>query len=323
MNIYNSQNENFYSLLNIQQNASFEEIKKAYRKLSLELHPDKNKDDLEKLEKYKKITSAYKVLSNPNEREQYDLSISFTNLNIPDNLFMNMLFNPSDINSIINDLKTGGLNRERKIGNQIPIDIFSKFYTNPHFNKGINNYDYDFDFDLNPKIISQTVNISLLDAYKGCKIPINIKRIIYENNKELEQEETIYVDIPKGIDNNEIITIKEKGNKISSNKGDIEVKIFINNNTFFERNGIDLIYRKSITLKESLCGFSFDIRYLDGREFRINNDSGNLIPPDFRKTISGLGMQRDNSNGDLIIIFDIQYPKTLTKEQVINLKNIL
>ena len=60
--------------------------------------------------------------------------------------------------------------------------------------------------------------------------------------------------------------------------------------------------------KINLGGESRDylvIQYLDGKEFRIDNESGNIIPPDFRKTISGFGMQRDNFTGDLIIIFDI------------------
>ena len=71
----------------------------------------------------------------------------------------------------------------------------------------------------------------------------------------------------------------------------------------FERNGIDLIFKKSITLKESLCGFSFDLLYIDGREFKINNEPGNIIPAEFTKIIPKLGMERDNNIGNLIIIF--------------------
>tara|TARA_A100001011_G_C14309757_1_gene844960 strand:- start:2377 stop:3336 length:960 start_codon:yes stop_codon:yes gene_type:complete len=319
MNFTNSHNnETFYSLLNVENNASQEEIKKAYRKLSLELHPDRNKGDSEKAEKFKKITTAYNTLSSPNERAQYDSSLTFNNLNLPDNVFMNMLFNPIDINSVLNELKHNGFTNSNH--HAIPIDLFSKFSMGPTFMQGMNN----FEFDSKPKTISQSISISLIDAYKGCKLPLSIKRWVCENNTQLDQEETIYVDIPKGVDNNEIITIKEKGNKLSSNnKGDIEVKVIINNDTQFERNGIDLIYKKTITLKESLCGFSFDIKYIDGREFRINNESGNIIPHDFRKTISGFGFQRDNHIGDLIIIFDIKYPKSLTTQQIDQLNNIL
>ena len=56
---------------------SQEDIKRAYRKLSLDLHPDRNKGDIQKEEQYKKITSAYNTLSDPNERAQYDTNIIF------------------------------------------------------------------------------------------------------------------------------------------------------------------------------------------------------------------------------------------------------
>jgi DnaJ-class molecular chaperone len=322
MNIFNSENNNetYYSILGVEQNASQEDIKRAYRKLSLNLHPDRNKGDIQKEEQYKKINSAYNTLSDPNERAQYDTNITFNKLNLQDSIFMNMLFNPIDIQSVLSELRNTNFNSNNFSNKNIPIDIFSNLGKSSLFNQGINNYN----FDSKPKNINLTIHITLLDAYKGCKKPINIKRWIYENNKEIEQEETIYVDITKGIDNNEIITIKDKGNRLShDNKGDIEVKIIIDNESKFERNGIDLIYKRDITLKESLCGFTFDLCYIDGREFKINNEAGNIIPPDFRKTISNFGITRDNSTGDLIIIFNIIYPKTITEKQIKELSNIL
>ena len=120
------------------------------------------------------------------------------------------------------------------------------------------------------------------------------------------------------------IVLKNKGHIINDSiKGDIEIKINVTNNTNFERIGIDLIYKKSISLKESFCGFSFDLKYIDGREFKINNEAGNVIPPDFRKIIPKLGMNRENDNGKLIIIFNIIYPKQLSIEQIDKLREIL
>ena len=321
MNILNS-DETYYSLLGVQHTASQDEIKRAYRKLSLELHPDRNTGDFEKGERYKKITSAYNVLSNESERAQYDATLSFSNLGSPETMFMNMMFNPIDINNILNELKNSKFTKDK-------FNQFHQFHFGPeilagmpftNFPNGINN----FEFDSKPKVISKNINISLLDSYKGCKIPITVERWIYQNNHQITQEETLYVDIPKGIDNNEIITIKDKGNRLSSqNRGDIEVKINITNDTKFERSGIDLIYKKSISLKESLCGFKFDLEYIDGREFQINNQRGNIIPQDFRKTIPKFGIERDGEIGDLIIIFDVKYPKKLTIEQLEKLESVL
>lgn len=339
MNI-NSTDETLYSILNVNNDASQEEIKKAYRKLSLELHPDRNKGDNEKAEKFKKITTAYNILSNPSERANYDSTLSYNKFNTVDNVLMNMLFNPDniqlDINQILKEMQTNNINNINNIfKTSLPVDLFSNLANNKtfinNFNRGFNSFVPEFNsykqssnsYDCKPKNIYYNQTISLYDSYKGLKMPIKIERILCENNTEILQEETIYLDIPKGVDNNEIITIKEKGNRYKNFKSDIEVKIKINNNTDFERNGIDLIYKKNITLKESLCGFSFNLKYLDGREFKINNEPGNIIPPNFRKTINKLGMKRDDDIGDLIIIFEIIYPKSLTPEQLKQLESIL
>lgn len=78
-----------------------------------------------------------------------------------------------------------------------------------------------------------------------------------------------------------------------------------------------------ISLKESLCGFSFDLKYIDGREFKINNEQGKIIPHNFKKYIEKMGMIRDNDIGNLIIDFSIIYPKELSKDDIKKLEKIL
>jgi DnaJ-class molecular chaperone len=325
-NLSSELKETHYSILGVSDKASADEIKKSYRKLSLELHPDRNQNDHAKVERYKQVSAAYNILSNETEKVAYDTSLHFGNLSggLDPTMFMNMMMNPIDLQSIIKDLQ--GLNGKGPRGFCNPNEATQSFGFNSPFSfnqPNINNIN-NFEFDSKPKTIVTSISITLIEAYKGCKYPLSITRWIMENNKQLEQKETIYVDIPCGIDDNEIITIKEKGNRLSSsNKGDLEIKINILNTTLFTRNGIDLIFKKSITLKESLCGFSFDLPYIDGREFKINNDIGNLIPPDFHKTIPNLGMTRDSTSGDLIIIFDIVYPKKISTEQLTELSKIL
>jgi DnaJ-class molecular chaperone len=86
---------------------------------------------------------------------------------------------------------------------------------------------------------------------------------------------------------------------------------------------LNLKHQKSITLKESLTGFKFDIKHLNGKTYTINNDSGNIIPANYKKEIDNLGMTRDNSTGKLIIEFEVVFPETLTTEQISKLKEIL
>lgn len=97
----------------------------------------------------------------------------------------------------------------------------------------------------------------------------------------------------------------------------------VNNNTEFIREGIDLIYHKQITLKDALCGFTFDMNYIDGRHFKINNENGNIIEPGHKKIIRGMGMNRDGHKGNLTIVFKIQFPDKLSSDTIKKLAMIL
>ncbi len=108
-----------------------------------------------------------------------------------------------------------------------------------------------------------------------------------------------------------------------NNFGDVKVFIKIINDTGFIRNGLDLTLNKTITLKEALCGFSFDLKYIDGRTFKINNGVGNIITNNYNKVINKMGLMRDEHVGNLIINFTIEYPTDLTSEQIDGLGNIL
>ena len=76
--------------------------------------------------------------------------------------------------------------------------------------------------------------------------------------------------------------LKGKGNVANEqNKGDIQLFIKINNDSEFVRDGLDLILKKKITLKQSLTGFDFDIKHINGKIYSINNDAGNIIQPNY------------------------------------------
>tara|TARA_B100000508_G_C11456466_1_gene276983 strand:+ start:925 stop:1890 length:966 start_codon:yes stop_codon:yes gene_type:complete len=306
----------YYKILNISTNASESEIKKQYRKMSLQYHPDKNNGDDEK---FKEINEAFEILSDAQKRQTYDfqrnLNSDMNNFPINDELenLFNMFLNPK--------------HKSRMPMRSPPIPGFPPSATKIHFFSG--NLDDELSSFMNmgnnmtnnipnklPDDIEHKVCITMQQAYFGCNIPIEIKRIVVKSNEKYTEKETIYIDIPKGIDNNEKITIKDKGNVSNQNYSNINVFVCVENTSEFIRNGLNLIYEKKISFKESLCGFSFVIKHIDGREFKLNSKAGDVILHTQEKTIQKLGMERNDKIGNMIIRFKIILPETLSVKQI-------
>ena len=280
--------KNPYDILGVQPNASNEEIKKAYRKLSLKHHPDRGGDE----EKFKELSAAYEKLTNP------DKNPSGPTLNPNGHMNMNM-------DDLIKSMF--GINSSFPPNGDIPFNF-------QHIHK---------QFQKPPPILIN-ITISMEQAYNGCAMPIEIERWVLNNNVKETEKETLYVNIPQGIDSNELIVFREKGNIAGDKfKGDVKIFIKVNNSTVFKRSGLNLIYEREITLKEALCGFSFDLEHINGKKFRINNGDGSVVGVNYQKVCSGLGMKREEHTGNLIIIFNIKFPTKISLKQVEQLKNIL
>jgi curved DNA-binding protein len=298
---------NYYEILGVSKDASSEEIKKAYRKLSLKHHPDKTGGEDSK---FKEINEAYSILSDQSQREMYDMKMAGGgNVNgIP----QGMPFNPNDIMNMFFGMGQGGPHGMPPFFQGGNVHIFR------------NGVPININTLQKPIAIVKSLEITLDEAYLGCKKPIEIERWIQEDNIKRIEKETIYVTIPRGIDENEIIILRDIGNVLSeNNKGDIKIAIKILNNTSLIREGLNLIYSKTLTFKESLCGFTFDLPYLDGKLFKINNNNGVIIQNGYRKVIPGLGMVRDEHKGNMIIHFSVVYPEKLTDDQIEKLNQIL
>jgi DnaJ family protein A protein 2 len=158
----------------------------------------------------------------------------------------------------------------------------------------------------------------------GANVPLEIERWVVENGMKVFENETIYVTIPQGIDDNEMIILRDKGNVLSENaKGDVKIFVKITNDSVFKRVGFDLIIEKNITLKESLCGFTFEIKYLNGKAYTLNNNKGNIIPPEYRKVYPNMGLTRGEHKGNMIIHFHVEFPEKLTEAQIAKLSEAL
>jgi|LakMenE18May11ns_1017448.scaffolds.fasta_scaffold9952437_7 DnaJ-class molecular chaperone len=286
----------FYDVLGIEPTASDVEIKKAFRILSLKIHPDRNKSH-DAQQKFQELQEAYETLSDPVKRRQYDMV-------------------EPEINDILNMMFSGA---------RQPQGI--RIFHGP-MGAGLNINDFFENHNIfnqiqKPEKIQMNVSITIEQAYHGCNIPIEIERIVVRGDEKTKEKETIYIGIPQGVDNNEVIHIENKGHSINDSiRGDVRIIIQLINNTPFIRNGLDLIYRKNITLKEALLGFSFDLHHLNGKNYTFGNTS-QIIFPNSKRRLGNLGMIRDNNCGHLWIEFNVQFPETLTEEQIDKLKEIL
>jgi DnaJ-class molecular chaperone len=175
-----------------------------------------------------------------------------------------------------------------------------------------------------PIPIMKSLQINMEHVLNGASLPLEIERWILQPGSKIIEKETIYVDIPQGIDDNEMIILRDRGNVISEHcKGDIKINILIQNNTAFKRSGLDLILDKTITLKESLCGFSFELNYINGKSYTMNNNKGSIIPPEYKKVYPEMGLKRGEHKGNMIINFHVDFPSVLTTEQIDKLSAIL
>jgi len=339
-----------YEILGVSQKASDVEIKKAYRSMSMKNHPDRN-PSADAAEKMREINNAYEVLSDAVKRRQYDMELSIGKMPFGMGPMGPMGMGPmggmggmpfahmssmddGDVNDIFQMLFGGrGMSPMAHMGGQMPeIHIFhgpmgqmggqmgqmGGQMGQMGGQMGQNRHRSPFKQAQKPSPITKQISITIEQAYHGCRMPIEIERWTMIGELKIQEEETVYITIPPGIDDNEIILIEQKGNIENEHlKGDVKISLQIENTTVFKRHGLDLIYRKAISLKESLCGFGFEIHHINGKVLNLNNTSNpTVIKPNYRKVVPGLGMNRDGTAGNLIIEFLVEFPDFLNKEQI-------
>lgn len=289
-----------YETLGVDRNCSQEDIKRSYRKLSMKFHPDKNPGDETATAKFQEITQAYSQIENPEKRREYDS----TSAGMPSGMNVNMT--EADFMQFM----------QHTMQSMHGQNIFQNF-THQQAQSPL------FKALQKPQPIIKKLTITMELAFQGGSIPLTIERWQAINGEKTNETENIYIDIPRGIDNNEMLVIREKGNVIDNTKGDIKIFVNIENNTQFRRDGLDLIYDKEITLKDALCGFTFDIKYINGKTLKMNNKEGSIITPKFKKMVEKLGFKRGEHTGNLIVIFDVKFPSKLSSEQIQSIKEIL
>uniref|UniRef100_A0A6I8NKY8 DnaJ homolog subfamily B member 11 n=1 Tax=Ornithorhynchus anatinus TaxID=9258 RepID=A0A6I8NKY8_ORNAN len=318
----------FYKILGVPRSASVKDIKKAYRKLALQLHPDRNPDDPRAQEKFQDLGAAYEVLSDEEKRKQYD------------------------------DYGEEGL----KDGHQGSHgDIFSHFFGDFGFMFGGNPRQQDRNIPRGSDIIVD-LEVTLEEVYSGNFVEVVRNKPVARqapgkrkcncrqemrttqlgpgrfqmtqevvcdecpNVKLVNEERTLEVEIEPGVrDGMEYPFIGEGEPHVDGEPGDLRFRIKVLKHPVFERRGDDLYTNVTISLVEALIGFEMDVAHLDGHKVHVARDK--ITKPGAKLWKKGEGLPNfDNNNikGSLIITFDVDFPKEqLTEEQREGIKQLL
>lgn len=271
--------KSLYATLEVSENASPEEIKKAYRRLARKYHPDVNKEkDAE--EKFKEINAAYEILSDVSKKAQYD--------QFGDNMFGGQNFHDFARNQ-------GNINLD---------DILSSIFgSSGGFGAGSRSFNFGgfggFDsfggFGQNLDIHS-TLNISFATSILGNKERVQA------------QGESFDIKIPAGIKEGETIRARGKGKAQGNMRGDLLLKIHILEDGEYTRDGDDLIKQCDISLKTALFGGVVEVETLY-KEVKLK------IPPNtknnqrFRIKELGAKNRKSGAVGDLYLKINIIMPK--------------
>jgi DnaJ-class molecular chaperone len=302
--------ENYYTILGVDEKSTKDEIKKAYRGLQMKYHPDRNQGNKDCINMTQKINEAYETLSDEQKRREYNVIRNNPFMKMGSNGNMNMNMNMNNANIPLNDIFNMMFGGNFQNGAKVHIFHGGNMNVQNALNK--------------PVPLMKSLQINMSQVFTGVSLPLEVERWTMENNTKVFEKETIYVDIPPGIDNNEMIVLRDKGNIISENcKGDVKVNILVQNNTAFKRSGLDLILDKKITLKDALCGFTFNLDYINGKNYTLNNNKGSIVPPEYKKMYPGMGLKRGEHKGNMIIQFHVEFPEKLSIEQIDKLSEIL
>jgi curved DNA-binding protein len=293
--------KDYYAVLGVDKQASQEEIKKAYRKLALKYHPDKNPGDKTAEEKFKEVAEANEVLSDPEKRKKYD------QLGSNWRQYENVDFGSSG---------GAGAFRQGRSYRDVYGDVesvfgsgsgFSDFFESFFGNMGAGRREpegFSFDYDSPAADLQGELPIGLEEAYHGTQRVVDLGG------------EKIKVKIKPGAYDGLKLKVKGKGAKgVNGSRGDLYLTIKVASHPRYERKEEDLYMEQPVDVFLALTGGKLEINTFSGK---LNIELAECTPNGKRVRLKRKGMpvyNKPGQYGDLYIKLVIKMPETLTVHQ--------
>ena len=339
----------FYDILEVSPDASIDDIKKSYKKLAFQYHPDKNKDNKEAEIKFKEISNAYSVLSNPETRQRYDM-LGDDNYNNEgggggqhqepnmDEIFQHLFgsrrggHNPFGGHDMFgfNEHRGGGHHHHRQCNDIVKPynitldDIYNgiekqlKFSVKKYCKKCYTTCNACNGTGMMQQIIQMGPMTQIIQSV--CN-KCNGQKIINKKNKDCSEckgsgmydvEHLAQLNMPKGFTATNTIFEGMGDQPMTSSQlaGNLILEFKLTPHALFTKQGNDLFYKHTITLTESILGKIITIEYFS-EQIKINSNQFGIINPSKQYILKGRGLpiQNTTQKGNMIIEFNITYPK--------------
>lgn len=290
--------KDYYAVLGVEKSATPEQIKKAYRKLALKYHPDKNPDNKQAEERFKEISEAYAVLSDAEKKRQYD---QFGDAGFRQRYSQEDIFRNADFGDIFREFGLGG-------------DLFGSLFGGAaghhgtFFRGGRRAQAKGQDYVMQ-------ISIPLRQAVQGGE-----RRIDYRSDRGVEQ---LQVRIPPGVEAGQRLRVPGKGGQGAgaATAGDLYLEIQIDPDPVFTREENDLLVRVRVPYSGACLGTSIDVPTLDGTK-RVKVRPGTQCGGKIRLKGYGIKKRGREEAGDLLAVIEVEVPKKLTPEQEKLLKKL-
>ncbi len=276
----------YYDILGVSRNASDDEIKKAYRKLAIKHHPDKNPGDKEAEAKFKEISEAHEILSDKQKRARYD---QFGHAGVGGNAGGGNPFAGGNYN-----FNGQSFNFDFGAGGGLDDILGSIFGFGGGQRRPARGTDY-----------RTTVVLNFEEAVFG------VTKIITADGKELK------VKIPAGIDDGMSIRLTGKGGAApkGGTKGDLYVSVRVKPHKHLTREGSIILSEKTISMVDAALGTEVDVETVDGN-VRMKVPAGTQSGTPFKLSGHGVPLMRsDGDRGPHIVTIIVETPKNLSKRQ--------